>query len=57
MTETTPSYALTRPAYIGHSHLIVSDLALVQLLSEDAGPCGRRKTVSGEILGVGGMRS
>jgi catechol 2,3-dioxygenase len=56
MTETTPSYALTRPAYIGHSHLIVSDLALVSSFYQKMlGLAVVEKTASGEILGVGGV--
>lgn len=56
MTETTPSYALTRPAYIGHSHLIVTDLPLVSsFYQKTMGLAVVEKTASGEILGVSGV--
>jgi catechol 2,3-dioxygenase len=56
MTETAPSYALTRPAYIGHSHLVVTDLALVSSFYQKMMGLGViEKTASGEVLGVGGV--
>jgi catechol 2,3-dioxygenase len=56
MTETAPSYALTRPAYIGHSHLVVTDLAQVSSFYQTMmGLSVIEKTASGEVLGVGGV--
>jgi catechol 2,3-dioxygenase len=56
MTETAPSYALTRPAYIGHSHLVVTDLSLVSnFYQKIMGLRVIEKTASGEVLGVGGV--
>ncbi|NLS19762.1 VOC family protein [Rhizobium sp. P40RR-XXII] len=55
MTETAPSYALTRPAYVGQSHLVVSDLPLVSRFYQDMlGLKAIEKTASGEVLGVAG---
>ena len=55
MTETAPSYALTRPAYVGHSHLAVTDLAAVSSFYQTMlGLKPIEKTASGEVLGVGG---
>jgi catechol 2,3-dioxygenase len=54
MTETTPSYALTRPAYVGQSHLVVTDLAQVSGFYQSMlGLKVIEKTASGEVLGVG----
>lgn len=53
-TET--SYALTRPAHVGHSHLVVKDLAAVSGFYQSM--LGLRvieKTASGEVLGVSGL--
>jgi len=56
MIETAPSYALTRPAYIGHSHLVVTDLGLVSnFYQKIMGLSVIEKTASGEALGVGGV--
>src|ERR1700712_2333325 len=56
MTETAPSYALTRPAYIGHSHLVVTDIDQVSGFYQKMMGLGVvEKTASGEILGVGGV--
>ncbi|QYA00868.1 VOC family protein [Rhizobium sp. B21/90] len=55
MTETAPSYALTRPAYVGRSHLVVSDLPLVSGFYQSMlGLKSMEKSASGELLGVGG---
>ncbi|PDT28343.1 glyoxalase [Rhizobium sp. L9] len=52
-TET--SYALTRPAYIDQSHLVVTDLGLVSGFYQSMlGLKVIEKTTSGEVLGVGG---
>jgi catechol 2,3-dioxygenase len=56
MTEHETSYALTRPAYIGQSHLVVTDLALVSGFYQSMlGLKVLEKTPSGEVLGVGGQ--
>ena len=56
MTETASSYALTRPAYVGQSHLVVTDLPLVsRFYQEMLGLKVIEKTASGEVLGVGGV--
>lgn len=53
-TET--SYALTRPAYIDQSHLVVTDLALVSGFYQSMlGLKVIEKTASGEVLGVGDL--
>ena len=55
MIET--SYALTRPAYIDQSHLVVTDLDLVSGFYQSMlGLKVIEKTASGEVLGVGGVR-
>ncbi|WFU02831.1 VOC family protein [Rhizobium sp. CB3171] len=56
MTETALSYALTRPAYVGQSHLIVTDLAVVsRFYQQMLGLRVIEKTASGEVLGVAGQ--
>ncbi|MCJ9761183.1 VOC family protein, partial [Agrobacterium sp. SHOUNA12C] len=56
MTETALSYALTRPSYVGQSHLVVTDLALVSRFYQDIlGLKVIEKTASGEVLGVAGQ--
>jgi len=55
MTDTAPSYALTRPAYVGQSHLVVRDLPLVSGFYQSMlGLTPIEKTASGEVLGVHG---
>jgi catechol 2,3-dioxygenase len=55
MTTTETSYALTRPAYVGHSHLVVTDLASVSGFYQSMlGLKVIEKTASGEVLGVNG---
>jgi catechol 2,3-dioxygenase len=54
MTETNISYALTRPAYVGQSHLVVTDLPLVSgFYRSMLGLKPIEKSASGEVLGVG----
>jgi catechol 2,3-dioxygenase len=54
MTETAPSYALTRPAYVGRSHMVVADLPLVSgFYQKMLGLKVIEKTASGEVLGAG----
>jgi catechol 2,3-dioxygenase len=53
-TET--SYALTRPAYIDQSHLVVTDLAVVSGFYQTMlGLKVIEKTASGQVLGVGDL--
>ncbi|EJT06969.1 glyoxalase/bleomycin resistance protein/dioxygenase [Rhizobium sp. CCGE 510] len=53
-TET--SYALTRPAYIDQSHLVVTDLAVVSGFYQSMlGLKVIEKTASGQVLGVGDL--
>jgi len=53
---TEASYALTRPAYIDQSHLVVTDLGLVSGFYQSIlGLKVIEKTASGEVLGVGGV--
>jgi catechol 2,3-dioxygenase len=55
MTSET-SYALTRPAYIDQSHLVVTDLSLVSGFYQSMlGLKVIEKTASGEVLGVGDL--
>lgn len=55
MSTTETSYALTRPAYVDHSHLVVTDLALVSRYYQSMiGLKLIEKTASGEVLGVNG---
>jgi catechol 2,3-dioxygenase len=55
MTSET-SYALTRPAYIDQSHLVVTDLGLVSGFYQSMlGLKVIEKTASGEVLGVGDL--
>jgi catechol 2,3-dioxygenase len=52
---TNTSYALTRPAYVGQSHLVVSDLPLVSgYYQKMLGLTPIDSHASGEVLGVGG---
>lgn len=54
MTETA-SYALSRPAYVGQSHLVVTDLPLVSGFYQTMlGLKVIEKSASGEVLGVAG---
>jgi catechol 2,3-dioxygenase len=54
MTETAPSYALTRPAYVGRSHMVVADLPLVSgFYQKMLGLKVIEKSASGEVLGAG----
>jgi catechol 2,3-dioxygenase len=56
MTSTETSYALTRPAYIDQSHLVVKDLAAVSgFYQKMLGLSVIEKTASGEVLGVAGL--
>lgn len=56
MTTPEPSYALTRPAYIDQSHLVVTDLPLVSGFYQTMlGLKVIEKTASGEVLGAGGV--
>ncbi|MET0748153.1 MAG: VOC family protein [Rhizobium sp.] len=51
---TNPSYALTRPAYVGQSHLVVSDLPLVSGYYQTMlGLQVIDKGASGDVLGIG----
>jgi catechol 2,3-dioxygenase len=53
---TEPSYALTRPAYVSQSHLVVADLPLVSSFYQSMlGLNIVEKAPSGEVLGVGGV--
>ena len=53
---TEPSYALTRPAYVSQSHLVVADLPLVSSFYQSMlGLNVIEKAPSGEVLGVGGV--
>jgi catechol 2,3-dioxygenase len=53
---TGTSYALTRPAYIDQSHLVVTDLGLVSGFYQSMlGLKVIEKTTSGEVLGVGDL--
>jgi catechol 2,3-dioxygenase len=55
MTTTETSYALTRPAYVDHSHLVVTDVSLVSSFYQSMlGLKVIEKTASGEVLGVDG---
>ena len=55
MTEAQTPYALTRPAYVGQSHLVVTDLAAVSGFYQSMlGLKVIEKTGSGEVLGVAG---
>jgi catechol 2,3-dioxygenase len=52
---TDVSYALTRPAYVGQAHLVVSDLDKVSAYYQTAiGLKLLEKTASGQLLGVAG---
>jgi catechol 2,3-dioxygenase len=54
MTTAQTSYALTRPAYVDHSHLVVTDLSTVSAFYQSMlGLDVIEKTASGEVLGVG----
>jgi catechol 2,3-dioxygenase len=54
MTETKTSYALTRPAYVSQSHLVVTDLPLVSGFYQSMLGLKRiEKSASGEVLGAG----
>jgi catechol 2,3-dioxygenase len=56
MPATSLSYALTRPAYIHHSHLIVHDLDLVSSYYQKViGLAVLEQSASGAVLGVGGL--
>jgi len=56
MTSSETSYALTRPAYIDQSHLVVKDLAAVSgFYQKMLGLSVLEKTASGEVLGVAGL--
>ncbi len=55
MSEPETSYALTRPAYVGQSHLVVTDLDLVSgFYRSMLGLKVIEKSQSGEVLGAGG---
>ncbi|MGO4440524.1 VOC family protein [Rhizobium sp. RAF56] len=55
MSKVQPSYALTRPAYVNQSHLVVADLPLVSGFYQSMlGLKPIEKTASGEVLGVAG---
>lgn len=54
MTDTNVSYALTRPAFVGQSHLVVSDLPTVSAFYQNMlGLKVLEKGMSGEVLGAG----
>jgi catechol 2,3-dioxygenase len=56
MTENSPSYALTRPAYVGQAHLVVTDLTLISRFYQDMlGLAVIEQTASGAVLGVAGQ--
>ncbi|MDP9808824.1 catechol 2,3-dioxygenase [Rhizobium tibeticum] len=53
--NTETSYALTRPAYVDQSHLVVTDLPLVSSFYQSMlGLKVIEKSASGDVLGVGG---
>jgi catechol 2,3-dioxygenase len=55
-SEHETSYALTRPAYVDRSHLVVTDLPLVSGFYQKMLGLGViEKTASGEVLGVGSV--
>ena len=55
-TMPSPSYALTRPAYVGQSHLVVGDLPTVSSYYQTMlGMSVLDKSMSGEVLGAGGV--
>lgn len=56
MTSTETSYALTRPAYVDQSHLVVTDVARVSSFYQSMlGLKVIEKSASGEVLGVNGV--
>ncbi|WP_416065734.1 VOC family protein [Rhizobium sp. ZK1] len=56
MTSSERSYALTRPAYIDQSHLVVKDLVAVSgFYQKMLGLSVLERTASGEVLGVAGL--
>jgi catechol 2,3-dioxygenase len=56
MTMNELSYALTRPAHVHHSHLIVHDLDLVSAYYQKViGLAVLEQSASGAVLGVGGL--
>ncbi|TCL76101.1 VOC family protein [Rhizobium sp. BK251] len=56
MSKTPISYALTRPAYVDRSHLVVEDLPLVSgFYQKMLGLKVIEKSPSGEVLGVDGV--
>lgn len=55
MTEHTSTHAVSMPAYIDHSHLVVRDLAMVSSWYQQImGLTPIERTASGETLGVAG---
>jgi len=55
MTEFPATHAVTMPAYVDHSHLVVRDLPMVSSWYQSIlGLKPLEKTVSGEVLGVAG---
>lgn len=56
MQNTALPFALTRPAHVNQTHLVVTDLAAVSKFYQDIiGLSPMEKTNSGEVLGVGGV--
>jgi catechol 2,3-dioxygenase len=56
MSATTLPFALTRPAHVGHAHLVVSDLGLVSdFYQKVIGLSVIEKTPSAAVLGKGGQ--
>ncbi|MCE6074663.1 VOC family protein [Agrobacterium vitis] len=53
-TQSSPSFALTRPIHIGRAHLVVGDLAMVSSFYQKIiGLAVLESTASGTVLGVG----
>lgn len=56
MTQTALPFALTRPAHVNQTHLVVMDLDTVSAFYRDIiGLSTLERTAAGEVLGVGGM--
>lgn len=56
MTEATSAYAFSRPAYVGQSHLVVTDLSAVSgYYQKMLGLTVLEDGMSGQVLGVGDL--
>ncbi|MGF9564807.1 VOC family protein [Neorhizobium sp. JUb45] len=56
MSNTPLPFALTRPAHVNQTHLVVTDLSTVSKFYQDViGLASLEKTGSGEVLGVAGV--